>query len=201
MAGEASSSEPYQVAPFDAQFLDLQPAIPESIDTDDLFGISGDWDPMPRLPRSLNPTSEAFANLTAKFVPEDLRQNDLCKVIKAISIDLEGDGTDETILAMKVRGAVWDYAAGTPVMGAAWMVAAIRDGESNYLGGIIVSESAPAPSPEWQLVGMDMFPVDVNGDGVIEIVIHEKYYEAEQFYVYSVGETQSEKLLTYGYGL
>lgn len=201
LVGTATCSRPEPHDVFDATCMGLTSTLPESQRQNTYFGISAPWNPMPRTPRRLDLSSAQFRNLVANFLPEDVRREGLCDIVGALGVDLEGDGTEEIILAMKVYGAAWDYNAYCPVKSAAWMVAVIRDTGPENPVNIVVTEASPLMAPEWQLTGLQLFPIDANGDGIMEIVVQMKYYEWDEFYIYSVGYDVSEELLSWGYGL
>lgn len=132
------------------------------------FAISCDWDPLPRQPERLDTSDENFTNAIADLLKKWEWGFDDIKIMDAVSVDLDGDETSETIIRAVIPDPEFEYT---------------RDFDwDHYSIAILIqneddgSRLTPVCS-EWMAKDIDLAVMDVNGDGVMEIVEASSYYE------------------------
>ena len=117
-------------------------------------------------------------------------------------IDLDGDGTEELLIAATRLGGAGDFPPPSVTSGdySLVVVRTTIDGMERTVD--LVAEYYPkgqefAAPNKHSLVAV----ADLNGDGRMEIVVDSKYYEGEAIFAYSVAEGQAEDVLRVGCGV
>jgi hypothetical protein len=174
--------------------LRLEPAV-----ADDAIALGGSWPLQPRVPHALAPNDPALQQVVTTFLQgKGIAQPDV-QIVRAARIDLEGDGSEELVVVATrllaqdpTDAAAGDYsfvAVQTTSDGMATMV---------ELAGDYFAEGGDFLAPnEYRLLNM----LDLNGDGVIEIVVQGTYYEGTTISAYQVAGSSARTLLTTGCGV
>lgn len=187
--GMAQGSAPYSQPPhfLSDQLIDLTPA-PQA--GQEIFAIGGEWNALPR-PFQVLPNE---IDLYQAEVEAQLRMNGLAdsppQVHQALRVDLDGDGTDEVLIAAAHFAsrqlptvAVGDYS-----------LILLRTVVDNSVVSVPLVESYYAA-----LAAANLYTViailDLNGDGRMEVVVRGGRYEGETTMVYEIEGTTSQPVL------
>jgi hypothetical protein len=201
LAGQAQMTDSsYEEVP-GVRTLTVSTNLPESQRDERYVGISAAWNPMPRPSTRLTASDPEVPYLIDKLISEDLQVRAICEPVQAVKADIDDNGQYDVLMAFRVVGAVWDYNAPGMAPGGTWILVAVMDVNTPSENYIVLTESSPALSPDWQLSSADVFAVDMNGDGMLEVLWYEQYYESNTFRVFSIDEPDGNDLFNYSYGL
>jgi hypothetical protein len=146
-------------------------------DTGIAVGSAAKWNIVPRIPQEIALDNATYKKIVADFLKTKGILRPLVKITQAYRVDLEGDGTDEVLIAatnykngLSSSASVGDYSAIIlrKTVGKTVMTYQI---EGEYVKKKI---EFGAPS-EFSLSAI----ADLNGDGKMEIVTYGAYYEGE----------------------
>ncbi len=168
-------------------------------ESDDIIGVAGDWNVLPRVPSQQNPNQPAYE----EFVAAQLREHGIPEpdvhITQLLRIDLEGDGTDEVLLSANRTGGL-----GTSARAGDYGLVLLRkvvDGEAvtvpiveEYYPEECIAECAPM---EYRVVAV----LDLDGDGRQEPVIGYRYYEGAGMTVYSIEGQRTHERLSWACGV
>ena len=141
------------------------------------IGTKGDWDPMPRKPKSIALTNAAYRTVVLNYLKGKGILRPVVKVTQAYRVDLEGDGVEEVLLAatyykkgLSSSAAVGDYSF---VMVRKAVGNKVTD---HLLKGDFITKKVDFGAPTENHISA---VADLNGDGKMEIVLYGTYYEGE----------------------
>ena len=179
--------------------LDLTP-LPKT--KDDVIAIGGEWNALPRVPK-IDPTDQrAYRDVVASFLRAKGIRKPEVRITQVLRVDLEGDGAEEVLISATRVGPNEIY---FPPKVGAYSTVIVRklvrgrartvELEGSY--GIAPPAEDAWPSTEIVKVG---FVLDLNGDGVMEVLVHYEYYEGEGFAAYAVQGVKAKELFRQGIG-
>jgi hypothetical protein len=151
---------------------------------EDVIAISGDWNALPRTPSVQSTRQRPYRNLVAKWLREHGIAHPSVNITQLLRIDLEGDNTDEVLIAANLlrgtgasarRG---DYSVVLLRKITKGEVQTIPLVEEYYLADC-AGKCAPAAHRIAALL-------DINGDGVMEIILASRDYKGRGKTVYQV---------------
>jgi hypothetical protein len=166
------------------------------------IGVAGDWNLQPRTPRAADPKAQEFQQLVGDLLKsQGISQPDI-RIEKVVRVDLEGDGAEEVLIsatrytdggeAITPNAAAGDYS-----------LLVLRKSVGRAMKTInIAAEYYPnarefsAPSAH-QLLAV----LDLNGDGVMELVVDSSYYEGGATVMYSVTGDNAQQVIGSGCGV
>lgn len=172
----------------------------------DCMGLTGAWNAMPRKSRDLNPDSAVFRAAVAEVLRAHGLTGVPVKVTRAIQVDLDGDGTDEAIICAN-HPRLMDARGGPAVEGTNGHEPLTQGRKADYSfvmlrhqrGGRYVSEVLSGQfspgrndTPTISEIGT---PLDLNGDGRMEIVIRWRYYEGGGVHVFEMKNGRARPVL------
>jgi len=173
VAPESSAQRSY------VRFKSRDPAIYAGV-----VGVAGDWNALPRVPRIQDqnlPREDAFIRglLDKNGLP------DVPVIIKqVVSIDLEGDGTEENFLVASniTRADIDTFAAGKEnVRDNKYSIVVLRRSVEGRESNVLISAQY-----KFLVVHEILFIADVDNDGVLEFMINHESIEAVQAECFSV---------------
>lgn len=164
------------------------------------LGSAAKWNPVPRIPKLISLTDAVYV----KIVGDVLRSNEIArprvKITQAYRVDLDGDGTQEVVLAatyfktgqVTPSAAVGDYSF--------VMLRKIVGGTAKnmVIAGEFTKKAVEFGAPsEFGISSI----ADLNGDGKMEVVMKSHYYEGGASAVYELMGDQLTEVLSTGCGV
>lgn len=187
----------------DTLYVEIPPEIREAISASSHYiGVAGKWNPMPRALKIEGNNNPVYRNLVAELLKRKGIRRPQVNIVKVVRVDLEGDGTEEVIInATRVNR--WENGSITPNPDAGdYSLVMLRKMINGKVQTIMLDEEYhpkterfTAPN-EYNLVAV----LDLNGDGVMEIVNSGAYYEGDWKTVYSIKGNKAEDVLGCGCG-
>lgn len=187
----------------DTLYVELSPPL----DTEDsqldigAIAVGGDWNTMPRQPKMLSPGQQVYRDAAATWLKENSLADPVIELEQVVRVDLEDDGVDEVLLTANYRtprpvenmfGAmVGDYSF--------VLLRRLKEGkvETLELAADIHADARPGDINYFYRLAAIL---DLNGDGVMEIVVENGYYEGGGVGVFTVEGGEPELILHEGCG-
>jgi hypothetical protein len=194
--GTAVGARPTEELPGPYHSVQLSP---EPTETEQAIAVGGPWNALPRRPVALSPASPFYR----QAVRDLLRQNGLpratVRITQVVRIDLEGDGTDEVILSARAPGADRPQ---TRVRANDYSLVALRrilDGQvKTFLLGASFYKTPEKPAAPCLYTLNSL--LDLDGDGILEILVADAYYEGKGMVVYQMQSGKPVAVLNAGFG-
>lgn len=168
------------------------------------FAVSAPWDVQPHVVEILDPPPGIYVEITAELLAEQGIDDPAPALLQVVRTDLEGDGVDELVIVAERNS------SGTlnPAFVGDYSIAFLRkvvgeEVETSLLGFYEVVE----PEVEGSIIDLLAFRLDgvadLNGDGKMEIVVDDQYYEGAgtRVYEYVDDEQGAVAVLDVGCGL
>jgi hypothetical protein len=168
-----------------------------------LVAVGGPWNAMPRSLKIASTEVQVYKEAAAALLRRKGIVNPEVKLTQVLQIDLDGDGVGE-VLVSATNYAKFGSAGGLSPDARAGdysMVFLRRMVKGQVVTKIITGEYYPqakkfsGPS-EHRIIGV----LDLNGDGIMEIVLSGRYYEGEWVEAYRVQGAKIIKLFSMGCG-
>lgn len=171
----AVASEPSDVCGLFGSFgLNAQP----SLDADHGFpeiGVISDWDPVPQTWQDVQPLPDVYLEELRRTLDAEGLDPDVANVDQAIRIDLEGDGVDEVFL---VSNDSWDFTVGPTINShSLTLMRRVVEEEVQTARLFFTRRTADDAESFFFLRSRIAGFADLNGDGKMEILTQEEYYE------------------------
>jgi hypothetical protein len=166
------------------------------------LALGGSWNAVPRAPAEESPNTAAYRQL----VGDQLRANGIAapdvRLTRVVHVDLDGDGTEELLIAATRLGGEGDFPAPSVAAGDYSLVIA----RASVAGVERTIELAAEYYPKDQEFAAPnrhtlLAVADLNGDGRMEVVVDSKYYEGQSIVAYSLAGEQAEEVLSVGCGV
>ncbi len=144
-------------------------------------------DPMPRPVALLDAEAEVYRDAAAEVLDGLGIDEDDPRLAQVVRADLSGDGTDEVlVVAEQIADPTGPYAEPGD-----YAVLFLRQVIGGEVQTTVVAEhrnqsTAAEPSP-YLVQPRVAAAVDLNGDGAMEVVVHQQYYEGSSTQVYAMG--------------
>lgn len=164
--------------------------------------VAGKWNPVPRKASVESNNSAVYRNAVAAQLMKKGIARPQVNITKVVRVDLEGDGVDEVIInATRVNR--WENGSITPNASSGdYSIVILRKMINGKVRNIMLDEeyhtkpeTFSAPN-EYNLSAI----LDLNGDGVMEIVVAGNYYEGDWKIVYSIQGNKAVDVLSCGCG-
>ncbi|MEO6457880.1 MAG: hypothetical protein ABIO92_06355 [Chloroflexia bacterium] len=167
-----------------------------------VIAVGGQLRAMPRVPRAESNNQPVYIRATADILKRNGITNPKVKIIQVLRIDLEGDGVQEVIVsATNYAGSVEGIITPGAQAGDYSLVFLRKVVKGKLETVILDAEIYPGPKEfsapaEYKVAGI----LDLNGDRVMEVVIHGNYYEGGWSTVYTINGTKVQEVLSCGCG-
>jgi peptidoglycan hydrolase-like protein with peptidoglycan-binding domain len=167
--------------------------------SDDAVAVGGDWPLQPRTPRNLPQNDPALSQAAAAFIQSKGIPQPEVRISWATRIDLEGDGSAEVVVAA-TRVSVEDP---TDAGAGDYSFVAVQKNVNGTptlveLSGNYFPQAGDFVAPStYRVLGV----LDLNGDGVLEVVVDGAYYEGAFTTAFQVEGGVARALLTTGCGV
>lgn len=149
------------------------------------FAISAPWDLQPHTVELLDPPPAVYVEITAELLAERGIDDLAPSLLQVLRTDLEGDGVDEVVIVAERNG------SGTlnPAFPGDYSIAFLRkvvadEVQTSVLGFFEVVQ----PEVEGSIIDLLAYRLDgiadLNGDGKMEIIVDDQYYEGAGTRVY-----------------
>jgi hypothetical protein len=165
----------------------------------DLVAVGGQVQALPRRPQILSTDQQVYRDAAAAILRQKGISRPVVRLTQVIRIDLEGDGVEEVLVSAT------HYAKG--------LGPSARPGEYS----LVFLRQAVQGKVVTQIVAGDFFPqgakfgapgehrvaaiLDLNGDGVMEIILCGRYYEGDWATAYQLKQGKVSEILTSGCGV
>ncbi len=189
MGSEVTHSEP-----LDFKMIDIK-----DIPKETRIAISGNWDALPRIPKVQSNDLDVYK----KIIKDILKQNGLENVPICIQqnyrIDLDGDGTEEVFIkAEYIKKIAPTCDKGTYSL---ILLRKIINGQVKNILFVKDIFTKNIDDGQRMTTSNSIYSItDVNGDGILEIVLSYKYYEGYLFNLYEIKNNQFKIVLSGGEG-
>ncbi|MFH1595280.1 MAG: hypothetical protein ABIG94_02760 [Pseudomonadota bacterium] len=163
------------------------------------MAVGGSCKALPRVPRLLSTEQQVYKDAAAAILQQNGIPRPHVRLTQVIRVDLEGDGSEEVLVSathyaqgLSPRASPGDYS----------LVFLRRVVKGKVVTTLIAGDFFPkgvefgAPG-EHRVGGV----LDLNGDGVMEIVLFGRYYEGDWVAAYRVEGDQIIKIFSTGCGV
>ena len=169
-----------------------------------MVAVGGPWNAMPRTLKITSTEQQVYKEAAAEILKSQGIANPTVNLTQVIRVDLDGDGLEEVLVSatnyerFKPGGGLTPNARA----GDYSLVFLRRLVQGKVVTSIITGEYYPkakefnAPA-EHRVIGV----LDLNGDGILEIVLSGRYYEGDWVDAYRVEGAKVIKLSSMGCGL
>ncbi len=163
------------------------------------LGTTAKWNPMPRALKTIDLNNATYRTVVTNFLRKKGIARPVVKITEAFRVDLEGDGTEEVILAatyykkgLSSQASVGDYSF-VIVRKAVGKV--VTD---HLLTGDFILKRVDFGAPTENHISAI---ADLNGDGKMEIVLNGFYYEGDFATAYEMKNGKPVKIFEIGCGV
>ena len=169
-----------------------------------LVAVGGPWNAMPRAVKITDTEQQVYKEAAAEILKSQGIVNPKVILTQVIRVDLDGDGVEEVLVSATNYERFKSGGGLTPNARAGdySLVFLRKVVQGKVVTSIITGEyyrkakkfNAPA---EHRVIGV----LDLNGDGILEIVLSGRYYEGEWVDAYRVEDAKIIKLFSMGCGV
>jgi hypothetical protein len=173
------------------------PAAPEG--REGLVAVAGSFDALPRVPKLLSTEQQVYKDAAAAILREKGIARPDVRLTQVIRVDLDGDGSEEVLVSATRYARGLSAAAAPGDYSLVFLRRLVKDRVvTNLIEGDFFPKGVQFGAPgEHRLGGV----LDLNGDGVMEIVLFGRYYEGDWVAAYRVDGDKIIKILTAGCGV
>jgi hypothetical protein len=168
-----------------------------------LVAVGGPWNAMPRKLKISSPESQVYREAAAEILRSKGIDNPKVNLTQVLQVDLDGDGVEEVLVSATNYAEFGSGVGMTPDARAGdySLVFLRKVVQGKVVTRIIKGEYYPkakkfAGPAEHRVIGV----LDLNGDGILEIVLSGRYYEGDWVDAYRVEGANIIKLFGMGCG-
>ena len=164
------------------------------------MAISAGWDLFPREYESQDTDNPEYLTLAEDIIAGEGVEDPVTELKQIVSVDLDGDGTDEVLIAADNTNDGQFEGVGKGD-NAVLIFRKIIDGEpvDQLVDSYILTEDLDYPSV-YRLLYEVVTCADLNGDGTLEVVVKSWYYEGVTYSVYALEGDHLELVASNGVG-
>lgn len=164
------------------------------------IAIKADWNLYPRSYSEDSKEEDNYTNIVKDYLIESGIEEPNTTVKQIVNVDLEGDGTDEILIVADNKN---DDSFDEVKIGdnALLIFRKYVDGKAvdQILEQHIIIDEPEYPSPYRLLYGVDTI-ADLDGDGIMEIIVQSSYYEGFGWTIYKLIDNRLEIVASNGVG-
>lgn len=163
-----------------------------------IIAVGGPWNALPRVPKLTSTGQKTYRAVTAAILKRKGISNPKVKLTQVIRIDLEGDGVEEVLVAatyVREKNRIQSHAGDYSLVYLRRLVKGRV--ETTILQGNFYTRGRDSGIPYWHQVAAVL---DLNGDGIMEILLFSQYYEGQETTAYQVKGKRVVKILSCGCG-
>lgn len=171
-------------------------------DRGSVVSLAADWNALPRAPREQSPEQKVYRDSAAAFLLENGIETNAAELAQVIRIDLEGDGVEEVLLSASHRAPRTDSDIGAGATPGDYSFILLRKLHEEKVETVMIAQDIhAAPTPYDIPYTFEIAAIlDLNGDGVMEIVLSSGYYEGNAAAVITVDGLKVKQVLIEGCG-
>lgn len=143
------------------------------------------WNPMPRVVKTIDLNDAGYKKIVADVLRTKRIMKTTIKLMQAVRVDLDGDGSEEVLIAA-TKYASGDVSASAQVGDYSFiLLRKIVAGrvQNTVIAGDFITKKVDFGAPsEYEISAI----ADLNGDGKMEIILHSAYYEGSSSGVYEI---------------
>lgn len=171
-----------------------------TVNTKDLLlAFNGDWNGLPRVPVLQSNLSNTYKQIVFEFLKSKGLTNIQVNIRQNYRIDLEGDGTDEVLLTADNLNPV-----GVTMRKNTYSIIILRKIINGKVENIMLREEVYTKDGEFSDGTPYLFNIenicDVNGDGIMEVLIGYEYYEGFGYELVEIKNNGFKNVLSNGMG-
>lgn len=164
----------------------------------DVVAVSGPFDPLPRLPIFLSGEQQVYKDAAAAILREKGIARPDVRLTRVIRVDLMGDGVEDVLVSatryahrLSPRAASGDYSM--------VFLRRVLNGKvvTRLIAGDFFPKAVAFGSPAEHRIAAVL---DLNGDGVLEVVLSGRYYEGDWITAYRVDQEGVVEIFSSGCG-
>ncbi len=166
------------------------------------IGVAGKWNPQPRIPKLESTKNPVYRNVIAELLRRKGIARPQVNIVKVVRIDLDGDGTDE-VLINATRVNRWGSGSiSSDASAGDYSVVLLRKIINGKVQSIILDEEYHAKATKFSAPNEFAIAavLDLNGDGIMEVVDAGGYYEGDWKTVYSIQGKKAVDVIGCGCG-
>lgn len=164
-----------------------------------MVAVGGSFNAIPRVPRLLSTEQQVYKDAAAAILREKGIARPQVRLTQVIRVDLEGDGSEEVLVSAThyARGL---SASASPGDYSLVFLRRVVKGKvvTHLIEGDFFPKGVEFGAPGEHRVGAVL---DLNGDGVMEIVLFGRYYEGDWVAAYRVDGDKVVKIFSTGCGV
>jgi hypothetical protein len=200
LLGEGTGSKPAESEEEATVFRVLELKITPCPDAEgEIVGVCGNWNALPRVPTLQSTSQKVYQDVIRALLNRKGFPGSPVKIIQILRVDLEGDGQDEVLITastIKTDPLMPGHKQGD------YSLVLLRKIVKGQVKEILLTSELHKKSEDFsapmvfEVVGV----LDLDGDGVMEIVTRERYYEGMSLCVYAVKGAEGKMVLSGGWG-
>ena len=167
---------------------------------DGVIALSAPWNALPRKPQIADPTQQVSVDAVREFLESRRVTDPQVKITRILRVDLDGDGEEE-MLINATNYPDDEPPMDTAVPGGYSMVLLRRvvagKVQTELIAGDFYVKDESSPAYVYKVPAV----LDLNGDGMLEIIVHSQYYEGSETTIYDCSGGKCEAALSVGCGL
>lgn len=176
--------------------------------TGGVVAVAADWPLLPRAPKFTSTKQKVYVREAARLLKNLGLQKPEVHLTSVIRVDLDGDGTEEVVAsaAHEVSGKSVPSNLGSYNYSLIFLrrIVGSRVETVPLLSHVYKEDVEDNPAQKFYLssIRINLLGIfDLNGDGRMELLVHDSYYEGDSVIVYEVDGLKANKVLVAGCAL